>query len=390
MGNQSNHNRDENPEISGNCTEPLGMGTLLKSYLEAQAVKNFSKNTIETRRRQCNHFIDWCGQRSLIRVDQITRPILQRYQRHLFHHRTKDDKPLSFRSQCSRLSSLRVWFKWLTRNNHIHSNPASELELPKIGRPLPKDILSHGEAETVLAQPNIKTSLGIRDRSILETFYSTGIRRQELANLDVYDLDQNRDVLNIRHGKGDKDRVVPIGRRALNWMQKYLYDIRPQFICDPNEQAFYLGSEGQRLSGYQLGSIVRDCIESADTGKSGSCHLFRHSMATSMLENGADIRFIQAILGHASLRTTQIYTHVSIQKLKQIHEATHPAKPGCESQRTNGAAAPNDKPLPLGAESSEPESPNPETPDTPDGENADSNGADKPSSPDAPETDSPS
>ena len=107
---------------------------------------------------------------------------------------------------------------------------------------------------------------------------------------------------------------------------KYQYDTRPGFVTDPSEQSLYLGAEGLRLSGYQLGSIVNGYITAAETGKSGSCHLFRHSMATAMLENGADIRYIQAILGHASLETTQIYTQVSIQKLKEIHEATHPAK----------------------------------------------------------------
>lgn len=214
----------------------------------------------------------------------------------------------------------------LTRNNYLLSNPASELELPKLGKSLPKQILSPKEADLILNQTDVGSPLGIRDRSILETFYSTGIRRSELSNLDVYDLDTRLGVLRIRSGKGNKDRVVPIGKRAIEWALKYQYDIRPGFVTDPNENAFYLGAEGLRLSGYQVGSIVRNYIDLADTGKSGSCHLFRHSMATAMLENGADIRYIQAILGHASLETTQIYTQVSIQKLKEIHNATHPAK----------------------------------------------------------------
>lgn len=327
MANQKRHNRNRRrKEFEGDCKSSLGMGTMLMNFVEYQQMKNFSDNTVDTRRKHCNDFIVWCDKRSLTRVDEVNRPILQRYQKHLFYYRTRQDKPLSFRSQLHRLSSIRVWYAWMTRNNYLLSNPASELELPKVGKPLPKQILSPKEADLILNQTNISSPLGIRDRSILETFYSTGIRRSELANLDVYDLDTRLGVLRIRHGKGNKDRVVPIGTRAIEWALKYQYDIRPGFVTDPSEQALYLGAEGLRLSGYQLGSIVNGYITAAETGKSGSCHLFRHSMATAMLENGADIRYIQAILGHASLETTQIYTQVSIQKLKEIHEATHPAK----------------------------------------------------------------
>ena len=344
MANQKRHNRNRRrQEFEGDCKSSLGMGTMLKNFIEDQQIKNFSHNTTNTRRKHCNDFIVWCGDRSLVQVDQVTRPILQRYQKHLFYYRTKDDKPLSFRSQLHRLSSVRVWYAWMTRNNYLLSNPASELELPKIGRTLPKEILSPQDAELVLNQANVTTTLGLRDRSIMETFYSTGIRRSELAKLDVYDLDSRLGVLRIRGGKGNKDRVVPIGSRAIEWALKYQYDIRPGFVTDPQENAFYLGAEGLRLSGYQLGSIVNGYITAAATGKSGSCHLFRHSMATAMLENGADIRYIQAILGHASLETTQIYTQVSIQKLKEIHSATHPAKPKpTDEEKTSEGEATDD------------------------------------------------
>ncbi len=328
MGNQSNHNRRRRrKEYEGDLQSSLGMGRMLQAFVESQRVRNYSDSTTDSRRKHGNDFIVWAEQRSLTKVDQITRPILQRYQKHLFYYRQKNNRPLSFRSQLQRLTSVRSWYAWMTRNNYLLSNPASELELPKVGKPLPKQILAPSEAETIINQPNLGSPLGIRDRSILETFYSTGIRRQELANLDVYDLDTRLGVLRIRSGKGNKDRVVPIGVRAIDWLEKYQFDVRPGLVTDSDEQAIYLGSEGDRLSGCQIGSIVRQSISEADVGKSGSCHLFRHSMATAMLENGADIRYIQAILGHASIKTTEIYTQVSIQKLKEIHDATHPAKP---------------------------------------------------------------
>ncbi len=120
--------------------------------------------------------------------------------------------------------------------------------------------------------------------------------------------------------------VVPIGQRALLWAERYRNEVRPELLANPNETAFYMGKDGQGISGPQLGDLVHQYIKAADIGKQGSCHLFRHSMATAMLENGADIRFIQSMLGHAKLETTQIYTRVSIRKLQEIHEATHPAK----------------------------------------------------------------
>ena len=186
--------------------------------------------------------------------------------------------------------------------------------------------LVRSQAEAVLAVADVKTPLGLRDRAIMETLYSTGIRRQEVSNLDVYDLDSQRGILRIRSGKGNKDRVVPIGDRALAWVQKYQFEVRPSLVLDHQETALYLGTEGQRLTGAHLGRVVRGHIKESEIGKSGSCHLFRHSMATAMLDNGADIRNIQMILGQASLETTQIYTQVSIAKLKEIHSATHPAK----------------------------------------------------------------
>ena len=313
-------------KIDGNQNDPLGMGAMLKKFLEDLAVKNFSLVSIDKRRGQLNEFIRWAEDRSLQRVNEINRPILQRYQRHLFYKRTVRDTPLSFRSQYVRLSSIRSWFAWLTRNNFLLSNPASELELPKLGNPLPKHVLTHEEAETILNQTDVTTALGLRDRSMLETLYSTGLRRMELVNLQIYDMEVSRGVVIVRHGKGNRDRVVPIGQRALLWAERYRNEVRPELLANPNETAFYLGKDGQGISGPQLGDLVHQYIKAADIGKQGSCHLFRHSMATAMLENGADIRFIQSMLGHAKLETTQIYTRVSIRKLQEIHEATHPAK----------------------------------------------------------------
>ena len=160
---------------------------------------------------------------------------------------------------------------------------------------------------------------------MLETLYSTAMRRGELIHLDVYDLDLGRGTVMIRQGKGAKDRYVPIGQRALAWVSKYLHEVRPLLVERSHTSCLFVSRNGRPFAASNLSILVRDYMTSAGISRPGSCHLFRHAAATQMLENGADIRSLQALLGHAEITTTQIYTHVSIQHLKQVHLATHPA-----------------------------------------------------------------
>lgn len=191
---------------------------------------------------------------------------------------------------------------------------------------LPKAVLTAAEAEQVMQQTNIHDPLGLRDRAILETFYLTGMRRLELVNLTLWDLDLERATVAIRQGKGKKDRIIPLGDRTALWVRKYLDEARPQLVSEPDDRTVFLSNAGEPLSLDYLTEMVRGYVDAANVGKRGACHLFRHTMATLMLEGGADIRFIQAMLGHADLKTTQIYTHVAIRQLQEIHRATHPAK----------------------------------------------------------------
>ncbi|MCU7850563.1 MAG: tyrosine-type recombinase/integrase [Candidatus Thiodiazotropha sp. (ex Lucinoma kastoroae)] len=166
---------------------------------------------------------------------------------------------------------------------------------------------------------------GIRDRAIIETLYSTGIRRMELVNLSLYDVDIKNGTLMVREGKGKKDRMLPLGQRACRWIECYRDEIRPGLVIEPDNSTLFLHGTGEPLKKNRLTDLVKKYIAQAGIGKPGACHLFRHSMATLMLDNGADIRHIQAILGHSQLSTTEIYTQVSIRKLKAVHALTHPA-----------------------------------------------------------------
>lgn len=310
----------------GDLSDPNGFAAFRARFLENLGVKNYSDRTIEHRQRDINYFMLWCEERGLTRPNEITKQIIERYQRYLYHYRKENGEPLTFQSQHSRLGSLRAFFKYLSKQNFILYNPAADIELPKIEKRLPKHVLTSEEVECILSQPDINTAHGIRDRAIMEVFYSTGIRRMELINLRLYDLDRERGTLMVRLGKGAKDRMVPIGERAIQWCDKYLMESRPELLINNAVDTFFITHLGEPFTPARMTQIVRRYVTQAEIGKSGSCHLFRHTMATVMLENGADIRYIQEMLGHVKIDTTQIYTQVSIRRLKEVHDLTHPAK----------------------------------------------------------------
>ena len=324
---------------------PDGLGAWLERYLQALEVRNYSPGTIEQRQDGLKTFLLWAIERDLTRASEITRPILESYQRWLWRYErpSKDGKAkrLGISTQRSRLGALKDWFSWLVRQNVLLSNPASELELPRMEKRLPAESLSLREVETILALPNIDDPLGLRDRAILEVFYSCGLRRTELANLQIHDLNRDRRTLQIRQGKGKKDRVIPIGIRALGWVERYLKDVRPRLLLDTRERALFLTGYGGPFNPDVLSRMVAEFIRKAKVGRPGSCHLFRHTCATLLLEGGADIRYIQQLLGHEKLETTAIYTEVSITQLQIVHARCHPAEqPAPLDAPGSGADAP--------------------------------------------------
>jgi integrase/recombinase XerD len=311
---------------------------LMREHLHALQVQHYSEFTVRGREGHISFFLAWLQERGITEPVEVTRPVLERYQRHLFHYRKKNGEPLSFRSQHARLVPLRVWFRWMTRQNHILHNPASEIDLPRLGRSLPKNILSAEEVERVMVLCEIEEPIGLRDRAILEVLYSTGMRRLEIVRLKLYDLSLDRGLLLVNQGKGSKDRYVPIGVRAIAWLEKYIREGRPQLAVEPDDMTVFLTAQGESFSRDHLTAAVKGRIDAAKLGKSGACHLFRHTMATLMHEGGADIRHIQAILGHEDIRTTQIYTQVAIRALQQIHAATHPAEASATPSAARSAA----------------------------------------------------
>jgi integrase/recombinase XerD len=314
-------------EPAGNPNDPQGMAALVADYLDWLRTHNYSEQTVILRNNSLRRFIVWALDRGIVWPTEITRPILERYQRHLHLCRKANGEPLSVRSQIAHLAPLRAWFKWLTREHHVAANPASDLIMPRREFRLPGHTLSHAQVERVLAVPDIVGPIGLRDRALMETFYSTGIRRMELIRLTLQDLDRERGLVLVRQGKGKKDRIIPIGGRALAWVERYIEEVRPRLLSgNQTGDTLFLTELGGPIRPNWLSQKIAEYVQIAGVRKSGACHLFRHAMATAMLENGADVRFVQAMLGHAHLQTTAIYTQVAVGKLKQIHDATHPAK----------------------------------------------------------------
>jgi integrase/recombinase XerD len=302
------------------------LNTLLGQHLNALQVRGYSGYTVRNRFVHIRFFLRWCEERGITLPAQITASILQQYAQYTFEYRKKNGGPLTVASRHARLVPLRVWFRWMLRQGLITASLADEIELPRLGRPLPRNILSAQEVERVMSQPDVRTPIGLRDRAILELLYSTGIRRLELVRLKLHDLQLDRQLIFVREGKGKRDRYVPIGARAATWVRRYVLQARPAIASALAADTVFLSRYGGPLSRDHLTWIARRYIASAKLGKSGACHLFRHTMATLMHENGADIRCIQQMLGHADIKTTQIYTQVAIRTLQRVHAETHPAE----------------------------------------------------------------
>jgi integrase/recombinase XerD len=293
------------------------------SYLR---VRNYSPGSVSAYRHSLQLLCRFLAERAIYDPAQVTTEVLEAYRRHLAGATTRSGKPLTVATQSHRLQAARVFFRWMRKVGHVSSNPADALEAPKQQHRLPPATLSVEEMEAVMALPDIETPFGLRDRAILEVFYSTAIRRFELVGLRLCDVDHARRTLFVFQGKGRKDRYVPIGTRALYWVSRYVDEVRPLHAPpgDADPQNLFLGYTGKALSLDFLTEMVTAYVSSSGTAKQGSCHLIRHTTATLMLEGGADIRYIAELLGHSRLETTQRYTQVSIEKLRQVHAATHP------------------------------------------------------------------
>lgn len=258
-------------------------------------------------------------------IEDITPEILSDYQEELAFCLTVKGNPLSPGAQEKLLSAVKGFCRYLMENDYLVSDPAAKIRLPKKSRRLPKLILSVEEIRKLMATPDMRTHEGFRNRVILEILYDTAIRRSELAGIRLSDLDVKAGYVLI-HGKGGKDRVVPMSSRVCELVHNYIIGVRP-FLAEGEDDGYLiLNRWGKKMHHQAVYQAVRRCVDLAGIKKNVSTHTLRHACATHMLKNGAPVRHVQEMLGHESLESTQVYTHVTINDLKEIHSKYHPSE----------------------------------------------------------------
>jgi integrase/recombinase XerD len=270
-----------------------------------------------------SRFLAWMEARGVAIVAVRTED-LRAYQSEMLSRRKADGRLYTSGHHTNRVKALKSFFGFLYRRSFLLHDPAAALEFPRQEKRLPRTILTPQEARRIVEAPGSRSPWELRDRAILETLYGTGIRASELANLLPSDVDTEERVLRVVLGKGRKDRNVPLTRAAATAIEAYLVKGRAQLVRGEASRPLFLANAGGHLTRGLLSTIVRHWTEEAGVKKHVTCHTFRHSVATHLLKRGADIRHIQALLGHASLGTTEIYTRVVIQDLKDVVRRAHP------------------------------------------------------------------
>ena len=290
----------------------------VEDYLRySQVERGLSNNTITAYRQDLTSFI------CFLQKENLTSWPTQAVDIDAFLAEQRDQKKAT--SSISRLiTSLRKFYQWLVRQNIQKLNPMLEIDSPKKRRTLPV-ALTVNEVNNLLEQPDTKKKLGLRDRALLETLYATGIRVSELINLKFTDLHEELKLVKV-FGKGSKERLIPISEVALSWIDSYKEKVRDPLILKigKNTDFIFLNSRGSSLTRQAVWQIIKHYCKMAGIQKNVTPHTLRHTFATHLLENGADLRVVQEILGHSDISTTQIYTNLSQKHILQVYEKTHP------------------------------------------------------------------
>jgi len=278
--------------------------------------KGLSQNTLDSYRSDLEQFSSWLEKNNLNYIKTSKKEILS-YLSFLFQ------KGLGSKTVARKLSSLKSFFRYLVFKSIIPNDPSSEVETPKLLKSIPKSI-SENEVEALLAAPDEKTDIGLRDKTMIETLYSCGLRISELTNLELLNLNLRQGVIRVI-GKGQKERLVPMGDQLIGLLELYISSSRKNLLNKRHSDFLFLSTRGQRMTRQSFWHRIKHyCLASGFEPDKISPHVLRHAFATHLLNNGADLRVVQLLLGHSDLNTTQIYTEVARQRLKRLHTEHHP------------------------------------------------------------------
>jgi integrase/recombinase XerD len=296
----------------------------IRRYLNAQLAEGRSLHTVKGAKsvlKQLAAFLQTIGIEDIAQFDSAS---ITRYREELAWRPTPKGTPLSVRSQLEHLGHISAFSRFLVAQGWLLVNPAADVKRPRKPSRLPRSIMEPREVELVMAQPDMRTAQGYRDRAILEVLYSSAVRREEVAELLVTDVELDAGYVFVREGKGGKDRVVPLGRSVCDLVRAYLVGVRSEWIGAKSDNHLFLNRWGKGMTPNAVWRVVSVSAKKAGLEKRVSTHTFRHSCATHMLRNGAPVRQLQEMLGHASLETTQLYTRVTINDLHAMHKRFHP------------------------------------------------------------------
>lgn len=308
----------------------------VRRWLNHAALAGKSLATLRNARSALRQFAEFLASEGIQEIGRLDASVLLRFREDVSWRLTAKGVPLQVRSQLELLGHVSVFCAFLVEQGWLLADPCRNLPRPRRPQRLPKAIVDLTELDRLLSLPNLQTLRGYRDRVILEVLYSTAIRREELANLCVDEIDLDGGYVFVREGKGNKDRVVPIGRSACDWLRSYLRGIRPEWpklkAGAATDRHVFLNRWGQGMSPNAVGAVVKKYAHLAALDKPVSTHGLRHACATHMLRNGAPIRQLQEMLGHASLESTQLYTRVTINDLRDMHAKFHPRESHSSSE----------------------------------------------------------
>jgi integrase/recombinase XerD len=275
-----------------------------------------SANTLQAYRADLALFAAWLAQRAAIGLLAAQKADVLAYLAHRVAHGA------SARTSARLLSSLKRFYRHALREGECTVDPTLTIEAPKLRRGLPKS-LSEAQVEALLAAPEVNADLGLRDRAMIETLYATGLRVSELVRLSVHQVSLDAGVVRVL-GKGAKERLVPLGEVALEWIERYLKHARPRLLGARTADALFVTSQARGMTRQAFWHLIRRYARKAGIAQPISPHVLRHAFATHLIDHGADLRVVQMLLGHSDISTTQIYTHVARERLKQLHQRHHP------------------------------------------------------------------
>jgi len=294
-----------------------GNQTMLEQFIDALWMeRGLSKNTLAAYRADISGLANWVQQACNRDLVSVQRQDILDY----FAYRV--EQGAQPRSTARLLSSIRRFYQYLVRQGELTEDPSAKIEAPKLGRTLPTS-LTETEVVSLLEAPDTNDVLGLRDRTMLELLYAGGLRVTELVSMTIAQVNLQQGVVRL-NGKGNKERLVPLGEEAVSWLQRYLSESRPFLVKTKQSESMFVTRRGGAMTRQAFWYIIKRYASTAAIQKDLSPHTLRHSFATHLLNNGADLRVVQMLLGHSDLSTTQIYTHVAKERLKDLHEQHHP------------------------------------------------------------------